>query len=253
MALHSVSRAPDGIWLDRRRVTRSVAGSYSASELRGSSGVGARRWLTRSSETTCAAVAKAASVAAGSPWRISAAMLPVAASHTSGAPAAVASWRSVTTASVSKSMVMVSMASRACSSVSANTATTASPTKRTRSWARAGRSGLAAGAPSGRLKFGASGNGLTPSATRSAPVSTATTPGRASAAAVSMETMRAWACGERRMHRCTWPGMMTSSLKRPAPASRPRSSIRFTSRPLPKRPMADMSFMWFSVRKGGQA
>ena len=43
-------------------------------------------------------------------------------------------------------------------------------------------------------------SGFTPSAAASAPVSTAITPGVASAAAVSMRPMRAWACGERTKH-----------------------------------------------------
>ncbi len=67
-----------------------------------------------------------------------------------------------------------------------------------RSSASAGRSGVAPGEPSGRWNIGASGSGLTPAATRSAPVRTARTPGIAVAAAASIETMRACACGERR-------------------------------------------------------
>ena len=42
--------------------------------------------------------------------------------------------------------------------------------------------------------------GFTPSAAASSPVSTAITPGVASAAAVSMRPMRAWAWGERTKH-----------------------------------------------------
>ena len=40
-------------------------------------------------------------------------------------------------------------------------------------------------------------SGFTPSARASAPVSTAITPDVASAAALSMRSTRAWACGER--------------------------------------------------------
>ena len=70
-SLHSVSRTPLGIWLLMRSVTRPF--SKLPSTLRGSSEVGARRWFTRSSATTCAAWAKAAVQASALPWRISAA------------------------------------------------------------------------------------------------------------------------------------------------------------------------------------
>ena len=46
----------------------------------------------------------------------------------------------------------------------------------------------------------------------SAPVSTASTPGIARAAAVSIELMRAWACGERSTNARAWPGRSKSSL-----------------------------------------
>ena len=51
----------------------------------------------------------------------------------------------------------------------------------------------AQGEPSARVKPLAPGIGLTPAATRSAPVTTCSTPGMASAAVVSNDTMRA--CG----------------------------------------------------------
>ncbi len=75
---HNVSRSPVGVWLLARSVMRPLAASKLASNARGSMGQGASRWLTRSSATTCAACAKAFAVAATSPWRISAATLPVA-------------------------------------------------------------------------------------------------------------------------------------------------------------------------------
>ena len=53
------------------------------------------------------------------------------------------------------------------------------------------------GEPSGRLCICENGIWPTPSAMRSAPVITAITPGALRAAAVSIRTMRAWACGER--------------------------------------------------------
>ncbi len=42
-------------------------------------------------------------------------------------------------------------------------------------------------------------------------VNTRATPGMAAAASVRMETMRAWACGERRNAACSIPGTTTSS------------------------------------------
>ena len=81
-----------------------------------------------------------------------------------------------------------------------------SPTKRTISCARPGRSGVAPGEPSGRVNIGASGSGFTPAATRSAPVKTASTPGIAAAAVTSIETIRACACGDRRKAQIGLPG-----------------------------------------------
>jgi hypothetical protein len=45
----------------------------------------------------------------------------------------------------------------------------------------------------------------------SSPVTTATTPGRASAAEVSIELMRAWATGLRRIDMWSMPGRLMSS------------------------------------------
>jgi hypothetical protein len=49
----------------------------------------------------------------------------------------------------------------------------------------------------GLMAAGMCGTGFSPSARTSAPVSTNSTPGIARAADVSIDTMRAWACGER--------------------------------------------------------
>ena len=65
---------------------------------------------------------------------------------------------------------MASQAARAWSSVSATTAATASPTKRTRSAASARRGADTPGVPSGRGKPAGGGMALTPAATKSAPV-----------------------------------------------------------------------------------
>ena len=53
--------------------------------------------------------------------------------------------------------------------------------------------------------------GPTLSAAMSAPVNTATTPGRAAAVALSMPRMRAWACGERTSTQCNSPGSVMSA------------------------------------------
>ena len=64
-------------------------------------------------------------------------------------------------------------------------------------------------------------------ATRSAPVTIATTPGIARRGRrVDARRMRACACGERRKQTCACSGGETSSAKRPAPVSRLRSSTR---------------------------
>ena len=164
-ASHSVSRAPDGIWLDRRSVSRSAVGVVARPwQLRGSIGVGARRWLTRSSDDDMrGGLAKAASVAAASPCLICAAMLPVAAGQTSGAPGA----RRLRQLGDGGQLVIfdhdgVERVLRHGAASRPPRATTASPTKRTTSCASAGRSGDAPGEPSGRLNIGASGSGLHP-------------------------------------------------------------------------------------------
>ena len=96
--------------------------------------------------------------------------------------------------------------SRAAADVSAMTMATTSPAKRTRS---AGIGGCGATKDTWRLlttsSWGLPGiglcvSGLTPSAAASSPVSTAITPGVASAPAVSTRRMRAWAWGERTKH-----------------------------------------------------
>src|SRR5437870_2006828 len=73
---------------------------------------------------------------------------------------------------------------------------------------------------------------------RSLNVSTRTTPGDAEAAAVSILTMRACACGERRNDAWSKPGTITSSMKRPSPRRNRGSSRRFTAAPKNFAPMA---------------
>src|SRR5262245_59869945 len=94
---------------------------------------------------------------------------------------------------------------------SATTSATGSPTNRTTSRAMAGcryRSvPLGAGTRLGMIAF----------AGTSAAVNTAVTPGRSRARLVSIETRRAWACGERSTAPCSMPGTRTSSTNRPLP------------------------------------
>src|SRR5207244_941146 len=73
---------------------------------------------------------------------------------------------------------------------------------------------------------------------RSLNVSTRTTPGDAEAAVVSILTMCACACGERRNDAWSMPGTVTSSTKRPSPRRNRGSSRRFTAAPKNFAPMA---------------
>ena len=65
----------------------------------------------------------------------------------------------------------------------------------------------------------------------SAPVITLTTPGAFSAAAVSMRTMRAWACGLRTKAACSMRGSEMSSVYVPRPATAARAATRESVRP----------------------
>ena len=118
-----------------------------------------------------------------------------------------ASLPATTGLSASYSTTTRSAASLAWAAVSATTIATGSPTKRTRSvMQQRVRAHSRAGEPSrlisrmsagGFIGIGVCGISLIPSAAASAPVSTASTPGMVRASAVSIERMRAWACGER--------------------------------------------------------
>jgi hypothetical protein len=105
------------------------------------------------------------------------------------------------------------IASLAVSSSTAATAATASPMWRTRSVASACSSGVHTMIPYGV--------GI------SAPVTTACTPSIDSASDVSIETIRAWGCGDRRIFPCSIPGRTMSSVycARPVLFARP-SSLR---------------------------
>src|SRR5262249_15203194 len=70
------------------------------------------------------------------------------------------------------------------------------------------------------------GGVLNDAATASAPVSTASTPGTARAAPVSMLTISAWARSLRRKWACAWPSRFQSAVYRPLPVSSRKSSRR---------------------------
>ena len=192
----SSSRWMCGVWLDIQIVYSSVPGLYQPMLPRTSIGFGMSRWLTIRWRTTTSAASTAASVPALSPTLQSKTPLFGAFSWSCGAPVSIAFSASTTAGRGSQSTSMASRASKACSSVSATTAATPSPVHLTLSVASV-RGVLTlfwipALPPAGQ----AIGSGLYG---MSAPTKTATTPGIAFAAAVSMDRMLACAYGLRRI------------------------------------------------------
>jgi len=82
------------------------------------------------------------------------------------------------------------------------------------------------------------------SAARSAPVSTASTPGALRAASARIALIRACAWGERMMWAQAWSGRVMSSVYVPAPVRKRRSSFRFTDAPIPSLAMAISPRPW---------
>src|SRR6476660_9033393 len=76
------------------------------------------------------------------------------------------------------------------------------------------------------------------SVARSFPVSTSITPGIFLASETSMLLMLAWACGDRTNTARVSPGLITSSVYRPLPVIKRRSSFRRTAAPIPVALMA---------------
>src|SRR4029079_17648548 len=76
------------------------------------------------------------------------------------------------------------------------------------------------------------------SVARSFPVSTSITPGIFLASETSTLLMLAWACGERTNTARVAPGLITSSVYRPLPVIKRRSSFRRTAAPIPVALMA---------------
>jgi hypothetical protein len=72
--------------------------------------------------------------------------------------------------------------------------------------------------------------GILPS--MSAAVTTARTPGMASAALVSMARMRPWPTGLRRKAACHWPSRFRSPIYSPRPRRKRKSSTRSTELPM---------------------
>src|SRR2546430_640239 len=75
----------------------------------------------------------------------------------------------------------------------------------------------------------------------SSPVTTAITPGRAPAFDVSIDRIRAWANGLRRMAMCSIPGNFTSSTYVPLPRMKRSSSFRLTEWPTPRISVASVA------------
>ena len=121
--------------------TLPVAASKAMTAPRISIGVGATRGLSSVRLTTPSARAMTSAVFFSSPYSKSKQMLPGMLSWIVAAPGAIARAGSTRTGRSSYSMSTRSAASRAARGVSAMTSATSSPTKRTRSRARIGRSG----------------------------------------------------------------------------------------------------------------
>ena len=182
--------------------------------LRGSIELTTTRLLRRSSVTTRAALANAASVALASPVSLSQSntMLPGIWSNSCAAPEPIASLASVTAGSVSYSTSIASAASRAAAKVSATTSATGWPTWRTLPSASTGRGVSCRGLPSRLMSGTVQGTSPRPSARTSSPVPTNNTPGMRRAAAASMRLICACATGERSTKACVIRGSTTSSV-----------------------------------------
>ena len=186
------------------------------------------RWLSRRSETTCAAVANAASTAAASPQRQSMQTLPGTSAEISGAPEASALAAVVTAGSGAILHHHTSAASSACARVSATTTAIGSPTWRTLSlrqqWLRR------EGKLSRRSAHWLPRSDASAAARRLAhpsPVSTASTPGIARAAVVHRSARsRACACGERSTTACATPSKRDRPDNRRWPVMNRASSRR---------------------------
>ena len=183
-------RRANGCWDVAQTVSRPASGETTMAS--GSRGTGARRWFTKRPLTVTSAPRSGSSSVPEAKW-------PATLEACLGKRCTWEPWRaaagSVTTSSGSRSTWTSAAASPAASLDSAMTIASGSPTKRTRSSARRGRAN-GAGTISNPTRAGRS---------RSAPVRTATTPGSAAAALVSIALTWAWASGERTKTACRVP------------------------------------------------
>ena len=206
--------------------------SGAARMARPSSGCPASRWLVIRWRTTCAALAKVASTPSVL-LRDRKATLSGKLSKIGAALAGMTCSTPTKACSGSQSTRTASAASSATSGVLAITAASASPTCRARSSAKAWRtqSNLSCAPAINPSPETSSGKGPHHCA-NSGPVTTARTPGRASAAWVSIPRMRAWAYGLRTNATCCIPGKDRLATKRALPVSRYGSSLRLTRAPI---------------------
>jgi len=99
-------------------------------------------------------------------------------------------------------------------------------------------------------------------AATSSPVSTPSTPGSFSAAATSIDWIRAWACGLRNIAQCTMPGRLMLSMNSARPVTGIGSSTRLTAFPMSRASLVGSSAMnlrfstamiYLAPRSGGSA
>src|SRR3974390_3269847 len=181
-----------------------------------------------------AACAKARSVAAASPKRVSTRVLFGTSSQMAGGPGCMASSECSTNGISSYAISTASAASGACAFVFATTIATASPTWRALSAGNNRCGPMKIAPPPGAVSFmssrvfgtGSCGMAPSPSAAQSVPVYTPSTPGIASALALSIERMRACGCGERTIAAQAWPSKLKSSVNCPFPTTSRASSVR---------------------------
>src|SRR3990172_6787700 len=86
-----------------------------------------------------------------------------------------------------------------------------------------------------------------PAFSRSAPVTTARTPGIFNASDASMPRILAWAYGLRTMSIQSWPGRLRSSMYSPLPRMKRGSSLRLTEWPMPPTSRVVVVRTWTSV------
>ena len=221
-----------GIWVADHMVICSPVGSTTTE--RGSMKAGISRcWRYSRSMTTPPSRAFAMASSTSPPVPASAesnfqnADLLVPRSGWASTSSRAAALRSTAAGSSSYSTSTSSAASRASAALRATTTATTSPAKLTRSAGIGGWAGATWSVVMAQALM--SVPWVSP---RSAPVSTATTLGAASASLLSIEVMVACAKGLRTIARCSMPGIVMLSVQRVRPVIRRWSSLRRRSRPI---------------------